>query len=116
MSPPLQARVIGRYIQEKTDKTSVKRPPKTYAQAQAEVLTLLTKKGWTVQQGLKIPHATAPNKQFRLWFKPQAIYFSEGLSLKNFSDARSAWVPDYRHMSAEDIVQKLETMFAKELR
>lgn len=104
----LAARVLARFLEAKA--------PKTYAQAQAEVFDLLEKKGWKVVRGLKVPHATAPNKSFRLWFRPQAIYFSAGNAITNFGDARSAWAPDYRHMSAEQIVAHLERQFADELR
>lgn len=72
-------------------------PTKTYAQAQSDILTNLANNGWTVSPSLKIPHATSPNGRLRLWFKPQAVWYtkvkpgerSQFGGTHNFKDARS---------------------------
>jgi len=70
--------------------------PKTYAQAQDEILRHLRTKGWAVKDGLKIPHATSPDGGYRFWFKPQAIYGSTGPRMNDFGEARSVSTKDYR--------------------
>lgn len=49
---------------------------KTHAQGQKDALDALEKRGWKVARGLKIPHATHPEGDVRLWFKPQAVHFT----------------------------------------
>lgn len=46
----------------------------TYAEAQKQVKDMLREHGWTVKDGLKVPHATKGD--VRLWFKKQAVYAS----------------------------------------
>lgn len=69
------------------------KPDKTYAQAQRDILDNLTANGWAVSAGLKIPHATSPNGRLRLWFKPQAVWFTKlkagERDRHNFKDART---------------------------
>ena len=66
---------------------------KTYAQAQADILTYLTQNKWSVKSGLKIPYATSPDGQLRLWFKTQSVYFTTG-DKHQYADARTV---DYSH-------------------
>ena len=66
----------------------VTKPEKTYAQAQRDILDNLRANGWEMSAALKIPHATSPNGEFRLWFKPQAVWFTKG-NRHNFKDART---------------------------
>lgn len=73
------------------------KPDKTYTEAQRDILQNLAANGWQVSPGLKIPHATSPNGQLRLWFKPQAVWFtktkpgerSQHGGTHNFKDART---------------------------
>ena len=88
--------------------SKAKKAPKTYAKAQDEILDALKKKGWTVVAHLKVPHATAPDGEFRFWFKPQAIYASTGITVKNFGDARSVFARDYRFGDIGEFVSGLE--------
>lgn len=53
---------------------------KTFKQATADHLDTLAAMGWTVRRDLKVPHATDATG-LRLWFKPQAVYFSRGTDL-----------------------------------
>ena len=64
------------------------KPDKTYVQAQRDILQNLSSNGWQVSPALKIPHATSPNGMLRLWFKPQAVWFTKG-NKHNFKDART---------------------------
>lgn len=83
----------------------------TFADARAALLSYLRSRGWDVKTSgpsgpLKTPHATSPSGGFRLWFRPQAIYYSSG----NHHDAnhsRSLWV-DIRSTSPEEIVRIAE--------
>lgn len=73
---------------------------RTYAQARADIIAHLQKQGWTVKPSLKIPHATDPTGEIRLWFKPQAIWYTaEGRH--DFKNARSLWIDDIRKMTPE---------------
>ena len=73
------------------------KPDKTYPQAQRDILGNLRANGWDVSGPLKIPHATSPNGQLRLWFKPQAVWStkikpgerSQFEGTHNFKDART---------------------------
>jgi hypothetical protein len=83
---------------------------KTFPEARAEMLDGLAKKGWKVKGELKIPHATSPDGDVRLWFKTQAVYFSLGKG-HDFKNARTlSYDLDIRKMSPED----LEKMAFKE--
>ncbi len=67
------------------------KPDKTYAQAQRDILENLASNGWQVSAGLKIPHATSPNGRLRLWFKPQAVWYTKVKpgERHNFKEART---------------------------
>lgn len=69
-------------------------PKKTYKQAQDEILTGLEKDGWSVKRDLKVPHATSPKGDFKLFFKAQAIYKTHGKG--DLGNARSLHLPDIR--------------------
>lgn len=73
----------------------------TYAVAKNNVLDYLAQQGWEVKKDLKIPHATSPDWTVRLWFKSQAIYFSNGKhDMSNASSLHS----DIRKMTPEEFV------------
>jgi hypothetical protein len=69
------------------------KPDKTYAEAQHDILDNLAANGWQVSPALKVPHATAPNGHLRLWFKPQAVWFTKlkpgERNRHDFKDART---------------------------
>lgn len=69
------------------------KPDKTYTQAQRDILENLAANGWQVSAALKIPHATSPNGRLRLWFKPQAVWYTKlkpgERERHNFKDART---------------------------
>jgi hypothetical protein len=73
----------------------------TYEVAKSNLLAHLTEQGWKVKEGLKIPHATSPDGSVRLWFKSQAIYFSNDKhDMSNASSLHS----DIRKMTPEQFV------------
>lgn len=76
---------------------------KTYVQAKADTLKHLESKGWKMSPGnLKIPHATSPDGETRLWFKAQAVYYTRG-NKHDFKNARTmSYDLDLRKMSPED--------------
>ena len=83
---------------------------KTYADAKTELLNYLEKEGWKVSgKTLKIPHATSPEGTLRLWFKPQAIYYTKGTD-HSMKDARSIHSDDIRKMSPEQFVKQVERL------
>ncbi len=88
-----------------------KRP--TFKAAKQAVMDHLEKQGWTVKRGLKVPHATSPDGDVKLWFKAQAIHHSHPSA--GFGAARSVHfeaMPDIRDMSPEDFVRNA-VQFAK---
>jgi len=88
----------------------------TYAQAREQVLACLASRGWKVatrdQNGraLKVPHATSPDGWLRLWFKPQAVHFTEG-NQHSAQHARSLWV-DIRH-GGPTVVDQINRAFKR---
>jgi hypothetical protein len=69
----------------KTPTASKNKKLPTYADAQASLMGYLKDKGWKVvdsklgykgKETMKVPHATSPSGDLRLWFKSQAVYFS----------------------------------------
>lgn len=85
--------------------------PRTYAIARADILRALRADGWDVRENLKVPHATHPNGDFRLWFKTQAIYFTTGDRRRgcgSLSDALSLWIGDIRTMPVAEVLADIE--------
>lgn len=81
---------------------------KTYAQARVAILDYLKSQDWDLSlPSLKVPYATSPDRTIRLWFKPQAVYFTESDSgMHRFSDARTlAYDFDYRAISPADFLK-----------
>jgi hypothetical protein len=78
----------------------------TYAKAQADIMAGLEKDGWKVKKTgpdgkpMKVPHATSPNGDFKLFFKAQAIYKTHGKG--DLGNARSLHLPDIRQSSYAD--------------
>lgn len=92
--------VLGGYKAPKKPK----RP--TFQAAKAALLDHLRKEGWTVVSNLKVPHATDPHKDTRLWFKAQAVYIGGGVSPR-LGDARSLHT-DIRDMTPEQFMTYLK--------
>jgi hypothetical protein len=85
----------------------------TFAAARNAVLDKLQKDGWKLSdRSLKIPHATSPDGQVRLWFKSQAVYYTFG-NAHSMNGARSLH-SDLRTMSPEDFVKDAEKFARKE--
>ena len=85
--------------------------PRTYAIARADILRALRADGWDVRENLKVPHATHPSGEFRLWFKTQAIYFTTGDRRRgcgSLSDALSLWIGDIRTMPVAEVLADIE--------
>jgi hypothetical protein len=78
----------------------------TYAKAQADIMAGLEKDGWKVKKTgpdgkpMKVPHATSPNGDFKLFFKAQAIYKTHGQG--DLGNARSLHLPDIRKSTYAD--------------
>lgn len=84
---------------------------RTYAIARADILRALRADGWDVRENLKVPHATHPSGEFRLWFKTQAIYYSTGdrrRGVGSLSDAQSLWIGDIRTMPVAEVLADIE--------
>jgi len=88
--------------------------PKTFEAARTRLLDHLESKGWKLSsRSLKIPYATSPNGEDRLWFKTRAVYktHSRGGSRgygHEFKDARSISydTDDLKNMSPEDYLRQ----------
>lgn len=82
-------------------------PKKTYAQARKEIFQYLKSLDWDLSlPSLKVPYATSPDGTIRLWFKPQAVYFTQSnRGSHQFSNARTfSYDFDYRSMSPANFV------------
>ncbi len=75
----------------------------TFAKARAIIFARLIAEGWTIQSGLKIPHATSPNKQMRLYFKTEAVYVNDDPGELQFQNCHSMWIDirDYAENNAD---------------
>ena len=86
-------------------------PARTYAEARADILRALRAEGWDVRENLKVPHATHPSGDFRLWFKTQAIYFTTGDRRRGqgtLGDAYSLHMGDIRAISTATAMAQLD--------
>lgn len=93
--------------------------PRTYAIARAQIINALRADGWDVRENLKVPHATHPSGEFRLWFKTQAIYYTTGDRRRgqgSLSDAHSLWIGDIRAMPVAEVLADIERSRAMEAR
>lgn len=93
--------------------------PRTYAVARAQIINALRADGWDVRENLKVPHATHPSGEFRLWFKTQAIYYTTGDRRRgcgSLSDARSLWIGDIRAMPVAEVLADIERARLMEMR
>jgi len=82
--------------------------PKTFAEARTRLLDHLESKGWKLSsRTLKIPYATSPDGNKRLWFKTQAVYLSDSGDRHDFGDARTVSynTNDLKNMSPEDYLR-----------
>mgnify|MGYP001567904655 CR=1 FL=1 len=85
---------------------SASRPTRTHSDARAEILAGLAARKWSVKPALKVPHATSPDEEVRLWFKPQAVYFTTGRGQHDFDRARTiSYDLDLRTMTVEEVVE-----------
>lgn len=62
----------------------------TFKAIQTAILANLRTAGWNVQASLKVPHATSRSGRLRLWFKPQAVWYSTGHAHGSYSLAHAA--------------------------
>ena len=96
---------------------------RTFAQAQAEIFDYLQSRHWTVQlrstrapwNPLKVPYATSPSGDLRLWFKPQAVWYTTtgpyNVGGHIFANALSTWISDIRGMDGPQFVSEIDRMF-----
>lgn len=83
--------------------------PRTFAVAQAELLSFLRLQDWAVRSDLKIPHATAPSGNTRLYFKTQAVYYVYASFGKfDFGEARSLFVEDIRKLDGPAFLSEVK--------
>jgi hypothetical protein len=85
---------------------SVAREGRTYAKSHNEILDYLASRAWDVKKNLKVPHATSPDGRVRLWFKTQAVYFTNGTH-HELGNARSLFA-DTRAMTPEQFLRDVQ--------
>ena len=104
-----------------------KAPARTFLQARSEILDELQSRGWSLSpRSLKVPHATSPSGKLRLWFKPQAVWFSKsnappayllGHIVSSGHEMKNAHTLSYdldiRKMSAKTFVDAIQKNFSK---
>lgn len=84
---------------------------RTFLEARSEILRYLASQGWRVVGDLKVPHATSPDGGFRLWFKAQAVYFTEG-NQHTLGGARTvSYDLDIRKLTPEQFLARIERSF-----
>lgn len=87
----------------------------TYGKATSRLLNELGSLGWATNANLKIPHATSPGQDVRVWFKPQAIYVALGYRGQfDFGQARTLWI-DRRGASAEQVIGAIKQHVGAEI-
>jgi hypothetical protein len=52
-------------------------PTETYVAAKSRLLQQLKALGWTTSPFLKVPWAEPPSRDFKIWFKAQAVYLND---------------------------------------
>ena len=77
--------------------------PRTFAAVRAMLLAGLSDRGWTVKRDLKVPWAS--KGEYRLWFKPQAIYHG---ATKAIADARPLSSDMREYATVDDLLQAVE--------
>lgn len=85
-------------------KEGAKRP--TFKAALTAIATHLKKEGWEVKEGLKIPHATSPDDDVRVYFKTQAVYYDRGPPY-SYKSARSLHI-DIRDLDGPGFVKEVK--------
>lgn len=92
----------------------------TFGKAKLRLLGELSRLGWDVQDGLKVPHATSPDRRIRLWFKPQAVWYTgsdhhSGFR-HDFHAARTiSYSLDTRRLSAPSLVAMAQDRVQRDL-
>lgn len=77
----------------------------TYAQARQTLLAYLAQHGWSVRTDLKVPHATSPYGDTRLWFKAQAVYIVNGPPPHKYEHAHTiSYDLDIRKLTPEEFL------------
>jgi hypothetical protein len=97
---------------EQGQKNAKKAKAETFLTARARILDELRGLGWNVvafnaREGkpMKVPHATSPDGGLRLWFKPQAVWFTKG-NRHELGEARTiSYDLDIRNMPAARLVE-----------
>jgi hypothetical protein len=76
------------------------------------LLSGLRAAGWTVNEGLKVPHATTRDfAGTRLWFKSQAIYMNDlGSDPRSFKNTHSLSSDMREYKSVEALIRDVERM------
>lgn len=83
-----------REIERASRRPATPNPTLTFKQATETIMAKLEAAGWTVSRAaswgkaLKLPYATSADQTCRVWFKPQALWFSAGPP-HSFKTARS---------------------------
>lgn len=95
---------------------------RTFLQARGEISRLLHERGWQLSPALKVPYATSPSGRLRLWFKAQAVYFTEAShggrgGHHEFKNARTlSYDLDIRKITPEQFLAAVERWFPESAR
>ncbi|TFH21763.1 MAG: hypothetical protein E4H03_09880 [Myxococcales bacterium] len=94
----------------------------TYAEARDDIWAALGRAGWELSlPTLRLPHATSPNGLLRLWFKPQAVYYTSQHATTDRghtqANARSvSYDLDIRKMTPTDFLDYIQHRLPKGFR
>lgn len=85
-----------------------KKPP-TFQKAREALQDHLKSKGWKMSNpGLKVQHATSDDGRVRVWFKPQAVYYSVSDHGRHDLGAARSIHTDIRHADPEKVVEEVK--------
>lgn len=86
----------------------------TFEQAKKGIFEVLRARGWGLKTDLSTPHATSPSGMLRLWFKPQAVYYTKLVPAirHTLGDARTvSYNLDIRKADPAKLVDWIEKSF-----
>lgn len=86
----------------------------TYLAARAAILAHLASLNWTCKPDLKVAHATRPDGKLRLWFKAQAVHYTQStIGKHDAGDARCVTYDlDIRTMTPEKFLNFIQHCFS----
>lgn len=103
--------MVTKYLKE-TGRLAPKKKLPPFKKVHEAIRQAFLRRGWTASPSLKVPYVTSPSGEMRLWFKPQAIYFSTG-NRHNLNGAHTTTYEDLRTMSVNEFERLVERIMQR---